>query len=89
VKSSCTKEFWERFARLPVHVQKQADEAYKCFKMNPYYPSLQFKCINKRESIYSARVGNNYRVLGDKDGEAITWYWIGNHEEYNHMMSGR
>ena len=87
MNSYCTQDFWKFFARLPIHVQKQADNAYKRFKLNPYHPSLRFKCISQQESIYSVRIGNSYRALANRDGETIIWYWIGSHEDYNHLVS--
>lgn len=79
-------QFKKLFAHLPSQVQKQARIAYSHFKNDPYYPSLHCECVNKREQIYSARIGNSYRALAYKDGEIINWYWIGPHEEYNHLV---
>jgi hypothetical protein len=89
LKSYCTDDFWKLFDRLPAHVQKQADIAYKRFKRDPAYPSLQFKCIDRKKQTYSARVGISYRVVGQKRDDTILWYWIGSHEDYNHLLSGR
>jgi len=46
VKNKRTKEFNKLFVRLPLHIQKQAKEAYSLFKIDPHYPSLHFKCID-------------------------------------------
>ena len=74
---------------LEVHsdTQKQADAAYAHFKNNPYHPSLDFKCVNRQNQIYSVRIGIYYRALGEKSGDAILWFWIGSHEKYNHLLS--
>jgi hypothetical protein len=29
------------------------------------------------------RVGDHYRAVGLKKGDAVIWFWIGTHEEYN------
>jgi mRNA-degrading endonuclease RelE of RelBE toxin-antitoxin system len=86
VKSKLTDGFRKRFKRLPPDIQKQAKAAYRLWKVNPYYPSLHFKCIDPVESIYSARVGLHYRVVGTKIGDTIIWDFIGTHEEYNHLL---
>ena len=85
MKSRCTDEFWECLWSLPEQVQKQANVAYRRFKQDPYYPSLQFKCINPKRQVYSARVGRNYRALGRMVNGDILWFWIGTHEDYNHF----
>lgn len=86
MKSIRTKEFRKRYAHLPHDVQEQAKAAYRLFKMNPYYPSLHFECIDHKESIYSTRVGIHYRAVGFKEGDSIFWFFIGSHEEYNRLL---
>jgi hypothetical protein len=58
--------------RLPSHVQKQADRAFEHFAIDPRYPSLHFKCVNKVEAKYSMRIGRTYRTLGHVQGDEIT-----------------
>lgn len=82
-----TKRFKVLFDALPERAQHQARADYRLFAQNPAHPSLQFKRIGKRDpSIYSARAGDHYRVLGILDGDAVTWFWIGTHEEYNKIV---
>jgi len=28
----------------------------------------------------------SYRAFGIQEGETIIWFWIGSHEEYNHLI---
>lgn len=86
MKNRRTKEFRKQFARLPRDVQDQAKAAYRLFKENPYHPSLHFKCIDSQESLYSVRVGLPYRAVGVWEGDTIFWYFIGSHEDYNHLF---
>ena len=86
MKSVRTKQFHELFAQLPHDVQKQAIEAYRIFKENPYHPSLHFKCINKEKSRYSVRVNKSYRAVGTWKGDTIFWYFIGTHADYDHLL---
>lgn len=85
MKSKLTKQFRKRFARLPPDIQDQARASYQLFRMNPNYPSLHFKRIDPQEPIYSVRIGLHYRAVGVWEGDTILWYFIGTHEEYNHL----
>jgi len=54
--------------------------------MNPDHPSLRFKRVDDEEPIYSARVSDDYRVLGVLEKDTMIWYWIGNHAEYERLL---
>jgi len=56
------------------------------WKENPHHPSLYFKRVDDEEPIYSARVSDDYRVLGILEGDTIIWYWIGSHDDYEHLL---
>jgi len=48
---------------------------------------LHFKPVDPSDpTVYSARVGDHYRVIGmkQKDG-SIIWDWIGAHAEYDKL----
>jgi mRNA-degrading endonuclease RelE of RelBE toxin-antitoxin system len=85
--SHTTKSFRRAFRRLPKHVQRQARDAYKLFMQNPYHNSLHFQRIHPTEPVYSVRIGLDYRALGDRDEDEVTWFWIGSHEEYDKLIS--
>jgi hypothetical protein len=86
MKSRTTPQFRELFACLPSHIQKQAREAYRIFKINPYHPGLHFKKIFDDPATFSARVGISYRAVGTLDGDTIIWYWIGSHADYDKLL---
>jgi hypothetical protein len=65
------------YASLPEDVQIRAKRAYQLFQRNPGHPGLNFKKVDDRNDIYSARVGLGYRAVGQMDGEDIVWFWIG------------
>ena len=69
MKSRTTAEFRKSFAALPKQVQEQTRDAYRQFKENPSYPSLRFKKVHPELPIYSARISNNYRTVGQLDGD--------------------
>jgi hypothetical protein len=86
MKSHATDRFWKSFSLLPERIRKQAERAYGQWKMNPYHPGLHFKCIHKKKSVYSVRIGIGYRALGRRHGEQMIWFWIGTHEAYNELI---
>lgn len=73
--------------KLPEEVQQRARQVYKLWKQNSNHPSLHFKQIHEKASIYSVRIGLSYRALGAKQGDAMIWFWIGSHEEYNNIIA--
>ncbi len=86
MRSKREKQFHKLYAQLPRHVQEQAIAAYLLFRNDPYHPSLHFKRIHPTKPIYSVRVGRDYRAVGAWKGDTIRWYWIGFHEDYNHLF---
>ncbi len=83
--SKTTTTFWKLYNTLPEAVQKTAVKGYRLWQADPYYPSLHFKKI-RDNGLYSVRVGLNYRAFGLRDGDTITWIWIGSHEDYNKLI---
>lgn len=78
-----TLKYWQFYKRLPVQIQKIADEAFKKLKENPKHPSLHLKKI---KDIWSVRAGIKYRALGVEKDSNIVWYWIGSHSDYNELI---
>ena len=74
MKSRATPKFWKCYARLPPRVQRYARKAYQLWKANPDHPSLHFKRVDEEDPIYSARVTEDYRVLGLLEGDTVIWY---------------
>ena len=86
MRSRTTKGFWERFARLPEPVQRQARRAFHRWRRNPRHPGVAFKRVHASEPIYSVRVSQGYRALGLREDDLITWFWIGSHADYDRML---
>jgi hypothetical protein len=84
--SHTTQSYRDRLAKLPANVRAQARTAYRRFKADPYQRGLHFKKVHSNRPIYSARVNDDYRVLGVLDGSEIVWFWIGKHEEYERVL---
>jgi hypothetical protein len=72
---------------LPPQVQAQARLAYRLFQGDPAHPSLRFKQVHPTRPIFSARVGMAYRALAVREGEAVVWFWIGSHADYDKLLT--
>lgn len=86
MKSQATTKFWKLYTRLPLSIQQRARKAYQLWKKNSSHPSLHFKRVDDEMPIYSARISDNYRVLGLLEEDTVIWYWIGTHDEYDLLL---
>ena len=86
MKSFADPRFWRAYHKLPTDVQRQADAAYDIWLQNPFHPSLHFKRVDDQDPIFSARIGRSHRALGWREGDTITWFWIGSHDEYDRIL---
>jgi hypothetical protein len=86
MKSSATGEFWRLLAALPVAVQENARKAYRLWSRDPAHRSLRFKKIG---NVWSVRISRGYRAVGLAKGDAIHWFWIGPHDEYERIVRRR
>jgi hypothetical protein len=86
VKSQLAEDFISRFRQLPARIQRLARKNYKLWTENPAHPGLQFKLVGKGMPVYSIRVGIGWRALGLKVDDAIVWFWIGSHAEYELLL---
>ncbi len=76
--------FWKNYNLLPLQVRNLANKNFKLLKSNPKHPSLHFKKI---DNLWSVRVGKKYRALGLDDPKGIIWFCIGNHADYDKLIS--
>jgi mRNA-degrading endonuclease RelE of RelBE toxin-antitoxin system len=86
MKSRRTRAFREGLASLPQQVRDQATNAFRKFQDDPYHPGLHFKKVHPTLPIYSARINDDYRVVGQMRTDAIVWFWIGKHEVYERLL---
>jgi len=87
MKSATLLSFWAAYELLNEDVKHSARKAYRLWAQNPFHPSLHFKCINREESVWSVRITRGYRALGILEGDTVTWFWIGGHDEYEGFFS--
>ena len=82
-----TRKFWQYYENLPVNIQRIADRNYELLKVDPSHPSLHFKKIGNK--YWSVRISSNYRALGVDVNNGILWFWIGNHAQYDKLISAK
>ena len=87
MKSATLPSFWRAYQSLEARVKRSTRKAYRLWTQNPFHPSLHFKCINRQEDIWSVRVTGQHRAVGVLDGDTVTWFWIGSHDEYEQFFS--
>jgi len=79
-------QFFMLYRALPEQIRQQARQAYAFFQQDPHHPSLRFRQVHPTRSIFSARIGLHYRVVGVREGNDIFWFWIGSHAEYDSLL---
>ncbi|PJC75736.1 MAG: hypothetical protein CO013_01305 [Syntrophobacterales bacterium CG_4_8_14_3_um_filter_58_8] len=82
MKSSTLPSFWETYRKLDPDTRQRARKAYRLWVEDSFHPSLRFKCINHEEGIWSIRITLGVRALGVLDGDTVTWFWVGDHDDY-------
>lgn len=87
MKSDTLPSFWDAYRSLDEGVRRSARKAYRLWIDNPYHPSLRFKCINAEENIWAVRISRGYRALGVWEKDAVNWFWIGSHDNYERFFS--
>jgi len=87
MKSATLPSFWNAYQGLDEQIKKSARKAYQLWRNNSFHPSLHFKCINNEENIWSVRITQSYRAIGILEGDTVTWFWIGSHDDYERFFS--
>ena len=83
MKHFASPKFWAQYRALPSEIQATADKNFALLKSNPRHPSLHFKKVGP---LWSARVGEQYRVLGTDVSDGVAWFWIGTHADYDKLV---
>ena len=74
------------FARLPREVRATARAKFTLFVQNPHHPSLHFKPLRGKEDVWSVRISQGYRAVAKRQGDRLTWFWIGTHNDYDSLL---
>lgn len=86
MKHFALPRFWRSYRELPPAIQKLADKNYALLRSDPTHPSLHFKKIGARKTLWSVRIGIGYRALGVEEPDGIYWFWIGSHADYDRLI---
>lgn len=87
MKSATLPSFWTAYRFLGEDIKRRARRAYRLWEQNPFHPSLRFKCINTDQNLWSLRITRGYRAIGILEGETVTWFWVGSHDDYERFLS--
>jgi hypothetical protein len=63
-----------------------ARRAYATFAENPDHPSLRIKKLGGYDHVWSVRINEQYRAVGERDGDTMVRAWIGTHNEFDHLF---
>lgn len=80
-----TSGYLKRLRRLPDHVQKRALKTLDLLDGDERHPSLHFKRVTSEA--WSARVSQDYRMVGYRDEDTVTWFWVGKHDDYDALLT--
>jgi len=83
LQSKTLPEFWDHYNSLPEDIQLRADKQFKLFTADPRHPPFQRKPVGE---LWSVRVTGAYRALAIREKDALTWFWIGSHVEYERLL---
>ena len=87
MKSATLPSFWSTYESLDELAKRRARKAYRLWAQNPFHPSLHFKCVNQDEDVWSVRITRAYRAIGVFKGDTVTWFWIGDRDDYERFFS--
>lgn len=82
MNSRTRPSFWRAYRGLDPRVREAARRAYRLFQEDPGHPSLRFKKLGGYDNVWSVRVNEQYRAVGERHGDTMIWVWIGTHNEF-------
>ena len=78
--------FWRAYATLDPRLREASRRAYRLFEENPNHPSLRFKKLGGYEHVWSVRINEQYRAVGEREGDTVIWVWIGSHNDFDKLF---
>ena len=67
-------------------MRESARRAYRVFAETPNHPSLRVKKLGGYEHVWSVRINEQYRAVGERQGDAVVWVWIGSHNDFDKLF---
>ena len=86
MNSRTRPSFWRAHAALDSQARKAARRAYEMFVQNPAHPALRFKKLGGYDGAWSVRINEQYRAVGERQGDTIFWVWVGTHNEFDKLF---
>ena len=86
MKSQTLDSFWNAYRFLLVKDRRSARKDYCLWRGNLFIHLYIYKCINSQEDVWSVRINRSYRAIGILDKDTVTWFWIGNHDDYEQFF---
>jgi hypothetical protein len=86
VISRVRPSFWRAYEALDPRVKEAARRSYRLFTENPGHPSLRFKKLAGQERVWSVRINDSVRAIAERDGDTVTWVWIGSHNDFDKLF---
>ena len=83
MKSLVRPSFWRAYDQLAENAKRDARKAYALFAKDPNHPSLRFKKLAGYTDVWSVRISAQYRAVGQRSGDTITWVCIGSHNDFD------
>ena len=71
MNSRTRPSFWRAYAGLDTKARTAAQRAFVLFTKDPAHASLRFKKLGGFERFWSARINEQYRVVGEREGDTI------------------
>jgi mRNA-degrading endonuclease RelE of RelBE toxin-antitoxin system len=87
VAHTADPELWRLYRQLPKALRDRADNAFDLLRQSPQHSSLRLKKVKGHDGLWSARIGQNYRVLETEEDGGLHWFWIGSHAEYDRILA--
>ncbi len=86
MKSRTRPSFWRACSALDPAIRDAAKRAYQRFVEDPDHPSLRFKKLGGYDHVWTVRVNEQYRAVGERRGDTIWWAWIGTHNDFDRLF---
>jgi plasmid maintenance system killer protein len=77
--------FWQLYRQLPEPIRRAARQTYHQFQADSAHSSLHFHRLEGDQQVWSVRITQDYRAVGIRQGDTITWIWIGSHADFDHF----
>lgn len=67
-------------------MKEAARRSYQLFMDNPGRLSFRFKKLAGHERVWSVRINDSVRAIAERDGDTVTWVWIGSHNDFDKLF---